>query len=253
MPAQYQERYCAFVDILGFRNIVTDPKVNFETIRTLLEQLHSPRTSMIVGKEPIDFHAQSISDAIALSTALNVSGLSILIDTIQHLFLGALENGYFIRGAICRGFLYHDNQMVFGEALVRAYDLETSVANYPRIVITKQVFDDAMNSNLKHYFKDHIRQAEDGPYFVDVFRKLQEQVWAAQQGKLDSPDIQPFLFRFRHIGAMIEKCFKDSPDNPRHFQKLQWLANYWNITFAKDDDGLFIDGPGLPTMRFLQT
>jgi hypothetical protein len=61
-----------------------------------------------------------ISDAIALSTNLSVNGLAVLVEIVSSLALGALEAGYFTRGGLCRGFLYHDKDTVFGEALIAA-------------------------------------------------------------------------------------------------------------------------------------
>jgi hypothetical protein len=255
--AAYEERYCAFVDILGFTDLIGDikaGKVQFDAIRNLLQQIHSPRNSQVVGVGDTDFQAQSISDAITLSTRLTISGLSVLVDTIERLSLDALHEGYLTRGALCRGLLYHDKQMVFGEALISAYKLETRVAKYPRIMLTKQVFDDAMASNLKHYFVDHIRQAEDGPYFVHVFRYLQDQleILKKQSEDLFQPDSP--AFRYMMIRETIQHKFNNSVDNPAHFEKLQWLAHYWNVTFGEDHpDFKWITGPGLFQKRFLST
>ena len=175
-------------------------------------------------------------------------------DTLERLSLDALHEGYFVRGAVCRGLLFHDKQMVFGEALINAHRLETEVANYPRIMLTKQVFDDAMSSNLKQYFVDHIKQADDGPYFVHIFQYLQVQLEIAKQQAVDTlqPDL-PF-FRYMTIREMIQEKFNDSVDNPRHFEKIQWLANYWNVTFGTDHPNFkWITGPGLFQKRFLST
>jgi hypothetical protein len=41
-----------------------------------------------------------------------------------------------------RGLLYHDASMVFGEALVRAYELESTIARIPHVIIGKEVMGD---------------------------------------------------------------------------------------------------------------
>ncbi len=255
--AAYEERYCGYADILGFTDLISDiraGKEKFEAVRNLLQQIHSPRDSQVVGVGEADFQAQSISDAIVLSTRLTISGLGILTDALERLVLDALHEGYLTRGAICRGLLYHDKQTVFGEALIRAYNLESKVAKYPRIMLTKQVYDDAKASNLAHYFKDHIRQADDGPFFLDVFRHLKDRLEIAKKQPVDSPP-HPMLVRCATIRDRIQERFNNAVDTPTHFEKVQWLANYWNVTFRDEANPRFrgITGPGLFQMGFLAT
>ena len=53
-------------------------------------------------------------------------------------------------------------------------------------MLTKRVYDDAKASNLAHYFKDHIRQADDGPFFLDVFRHLKDRLEIAKKQPADT-------------------------------------------------------------------
>jgi hypothetical protein len=152
MSSQHEQRYCAFVDIIAFSDLIESLRngnVHFETIRDLLKQIHQPHDPQFVGLGDTDFQAQSISDAVALSTRSTVNGLAMLFDTLERLSLALLHEGYFTRGGVCRGMLNHDTNMVFGEALVKAYKLESEVAKYPRIMLTKDVVEGAMASNLK--------------------------------------------------------------------------------------------------------
>jgi hypothetical protein len=66
---KYEERYCAFVDILGFRGLIAglgDGSVQLDTIRKLLSQIHQPHDPRFIGLGDNDFQAQSISDAVAI-------------------------------------------------------------------------------------------------------------------------------------------------------------------------------------------
>src|ERR1700733_13004521 len=139
---RYEERYCAFVDILGFRQLIQrleHGQVQFTFIRDLLRQIYSPQVSGCVDLDEMQFRAQSISDGLAISIPVSLSGLVVLFEAIRNLSVALLEQGYFVRGAICRGKLYHDERMVFGEALVKAYTLESEIARYPRVMVTKDV------------------------------------------------------------------------------------------------------------------
>ena len=121
----YKDRYCAFVDILGFRQLVAQLSVSgshFDALHNLLKRVHGTHSGAALDIEETDFLAQSISDAVAISTRVNGAGLAQILSSLQSLALDLLIEGFFIRGAVVRAPLYHDQGMVFGEALVRAYE-----------------------------------------------------------------------------------------------------------------------------------
>src|SRR5438046_8242078 len=92
-------------------------------------------------------------------------GITHLFLTVEVLALDLLSTGYFIRGAIVKGDLYHDDKMVFGPALVHAYNLERAVVDYPRIMLPYNLFKDAQAIWGMQY-KEYMRQANDGPFFI---------------------------------------------------------------------------------------
>jgi len=145
MPAEgpYDERYCAFVDILGFGQLVDrlrEGATRFEVIRDLLNIIHAPPEARFVKAfTTTDYKAQSISDAVCISALPSAVGLSHLFYSLEELTLRLLTQGFFLRGAIVRGRLYHDDRMVFGEALIRAFRLEQDVVRFPRIMVTREV------------------------------------------------------------------------------------------------------------------
>lgn len=50
--------------------------------------------------------------------------------------------GWLLRGGISIGQLFIDEVMVWGEALLKSYYLEDNVANYPKIIIDKNIVDE---------------------------------------------------------------------------------------------------------------
>jgi hypothetical protein len=149
----YEERYCAFVDILGFSDLVAglrDKSTDFDAIRGALQKIRTPHDPKYFGTGDTDFQAGSISDAVAFSTRPTTEGLSLLLRKLKDLTVALLHEGFFTRGAICKGLLHQDDQMVFGEALINAHALEATVVKYPRIMITKDVVEDAFNSDMSN-------------------------------------------------------------------------------------------------------
>jgi hypothetical protein len=101
---KYEKRYCAYVDIIGFRELIEKlrhGKRTAEKIKGLLEKIHKPHDPMFAGMHGTDFRAQSISDAVALSTKPNAYGLTMLVVTVRNLACALLREGYLTRGAIC--------------------------------------------------------------------------------------------------------------------------------------------------------
>ena len=177
----YQQRYCAFVDILGFRQLIADLRKKPEGVNALRLALAtiyypSPKGAEVFTDDDLasDFRAQSISDAVAISALPTSKGLQQVFLSLKALSMHLLSHGHFIRGAIVKGRLHHDDKMVFGEALVQAYDLETKVVQYPRIMILSDVAADAK----KYWLTAFLKQADDGPYFLHVLRDIHDEIVA---------------------------------------------------------------------------
>ena len=144
MP-DYETRYCAFVDISASASLIISSignQISADVLQSLLTKVHNPPETNAGSLEKAEFRAQSISDAVALSGAVNLVGLAAIMHAINRLAVDLLAQGFFIRGAIVKDRLHHDDQMVFGRGLVRAYQLETNIADYPRVMITRDVVDD---------------------------------------------------------------------------------------------------------------
>src|SRR2546421_4304136 len=94
----YPERYCAFVDILGFSTLIDDlgkGSITATKVQELLADFHSP----VFGKrlqtpEDTDFRAQSISDAVAVSTRVTAGSLDHLFFALEMLSFRLLIEGY---------------------------------------------------------------------------------------------------------------------------------------------------------------
>ena len=121
-------------------------------------------------------------------------------------------NGLLIRGGITLGYCFSDDFMVWGKALVRAYEIESTIAIYTRIVIdpfADDIFDFLTNS--KH--KKLICRDFDGLYFIDIFYMQQHH------------EFLPFLENLIHDNE--KRIDKLDDKNLKERQKLRWLQNYY--------------------------
>jgi hypothetical protein len=241
----YEERYCAFVDVLGFTELLKEfgHPDRYTRLRDILAAIHNPRPSPFVERfEGSDLRAQSISDAVCISASASAPGLLHLLSAIHFLTLDVLWEGFLVRGAVVKDHLYHDTRMVFGPALVRAYNLETNVAKYPRVMLTSDVVKDcnkfAEDALYTEAFENRVVQSDDGPYFLDYFWEIRD---VMEHGGWDSGET---LDKYEGMALTIQTNVQKSFDVPAHFEKQKWIANYWNRVTA----GLgltVIEGPGI--------
>lgn len=144
----YEERIVAFIDILGFRNLVNDES-RCEDIGAILRlpylirQDHMAKMLKIKG-----VMMTSISDSLVFSIGLEKRGAMNKITKILTVFMQALmtQYGLLVRGGLAVGKLYHDNDVVYGPGLVRAHELESRIAVYPRVIMTPADFECSIRS-----------------------------------------------------------------------------------------------------------
>src|SRR5882762_8764112 len=192
--AAYSERYCAFIDILGFSGLIRDldaEKVSVDEIYRVLTAVQSPQKTV---RPEADLRHQSISDAITLSAAPNAAGFDAICSAAGELSRRLLRSGYFTRGGLTKGRLYHDRNTVFGPALIEAYRLENKVAKYPRILVPRLVAADArlyaqQGTHWEKAFERRFIRDADGPSFLHILRDQSADVFKLV-GRTPNPRIK---------------------------------------------------------------
>jgi hypothetical protein len=229
----YTERYVSFLDILGFSDIARkterdkNPARYDALVKTLTEirVRKRKRLDRVVGD---DFKFQSFFDSIVMSSNASLNGLVYLLLSLNHLTLSLLTNGLLIRGAIAKGKLHHDGVVMFGPAFLDAYHIETTIAKYPRIILSRETYQDvqALKPGLK---SPRVLLDEDGPPYLHVlgdFERLNKE--HPTTATLNSSEMISAIA----CQKMIQNLLSDSIYEPRHYEKLRWLAIYWNRTVA---------------------
>jgi hypothetical protein len=134
-PPQYRQALVSFVDILGFRDLVSSA-----TVPQILDVLHGKETLALHRgggflSEPREGTTFTFSDLIVNVTSLNESnplpGLFDELVTLGDRQFWLAVQGIFVRGGIVFGDIYINGQTIFGPALIKAYDLERVTAKWP--------------------------------------------------------------------------------------------------------------------------
>ncbi|POF85730.1 hypothetical protein [Pseudomonas putida] len=219
----YNERYVAFVDILGFRDHIRSINTNPEKLEKLLEILsematHYPALSQNMsatqGFENM-LRVSTFSDNIVISGQLDPMGFTIVTTVCATLCARLLTQGVYARGAITIGRLHHTSSVVLGEGLVRAYELESRTAIYPRVIFDDSVISLACNVPETNIWK--AKQDVDGLYFMD-YLVLGPLILGPPSPR------EPILSLVR---SEIVSDLENSND-PRVKSKVEWLARYLN-------------------------
>lgn len=168
---QYEERYVAFIDILGFRNRVNkaneQPELIDRLVTALSEMLtYHPLQERMRNTEGFEntFRVSTFSDNIVISGSYNAIGASLVVNLSAHLAMRLLHHGVYARGAISKGKLIHTENIVLGEGLIRSYELESRASIYPRIIIDEQVLQAAITTQSALY---SVAKDFDGIHFLN--------------------------------------------------------------------------------------
>jgi hypothetical protein len=113
-------------------------------------------------------------------------------------------------------------------------------------MVTKQVYEEAITSNLGGYLGTHLVQADDGPYFVDSLEHIRTELKIIDSGAAPPVIVEQRLAAFGKMRDQIARRLAEAADNPNHFEKAQWFARYWNAAFPREEVRTGrVKGPGL--------
>ncbi len=138
---EYEDRFLAFVDVLGFADLVAQSETAGEIVVRLSRTLSAlSKRASSARSEELHIEATSFSDPLVISDPASSDELFRMLEIIEELNFELLSANMLLRGAIVRGPVLHTSDFVFGPALVNAYRLETSISFHPRIMLAPQVY-----------------------------------------------------------------------------------------------------------------
>lgn len=149
LKVNFEDRAVAFIDVLGFRNIVHaagqggSAHTELETLIELLETAVPNLDGTVDHKVPKDLIPKHIyvSDSIILSAPLtspqvhSYRGLSVLVMRVIQISHLLLSKGYLLRGGISVGSVWQTDSNIVGPAYQEAYQIETKTLA-PRVELS---------------------------------------------------------------------------------------------------------------------
>lgn len=212
----YSDRLIAFIDVLGFRNLV-DKSANDSDESSIILKRMTGALYHSVERLRKDFSGRiqftHFSDSFAISTAVspkqceNHSFVFALMCVIDEF----LMDGMLLRGGITQGKLIHTDTYLFGPAMNRACHLESLVAKFPRIILDTHVADFSEHNMVI----DFIRSDCDGHRFIDYFRP------------------QKMFYLVPSWLLAIKQIIKAMPNRSDLRENRQWLVERYNEAVGK--------------------
>lgn len=242
----YEDRYVLFIDILGFteliRQSIHDDAPPHGSVSAIFQALNwrfqgledgaidefLPSLGLTRPDEDL-LKVHTFSDFVVASCPATEAGLATVLFIAFNISREWLSMKYLSRGGIARGQVLHRTgdgaaPMVFGPAFVRAYELESQVADLPRIVLEQSVRKEceqllARGDRLGSFVRQVTRRCADGPRCIDVFAHLRK------NGLTLARDHMNEAGQFRET---IHHHLEEAADTPSWFRKSRWLAQRFN-------------------------
>jgi hypothetical protein len=223
----YSDRVLAFIDILGWSEIVSNEPSIEKVARAIFtvqreSDLHAAMSEFVDGGNLVQVTA--FSDCVVLSCdATSNAAVQRLLTRLCRLYVELLGDGFMCRGAVVVGRASHQDIAVVGPALVEAYRLERDVAVYPRIILRDA---DLPRLDYEQGRDDrHVLRSEDGiPYLNPLLDWL-----PIDDGLADGPVRQTVTRlhgEWRAKLAELRKVSVPTTQRQKVIAKHEWLLDY---------------------------
>jgi hypothetical protein len=239
-----------FIDLLGSR-ATADRELQERRLHQLVKGIRKARSLAALPSVDGYCATATFTDNIVIGFPVDQTGdppltdpdrvWAVLLRVIAAAASYQLElakEGLFARGGIALGPLWLDETFVFGDGLNSAYKLESTVARYPRIVLSTELVD------LVQWLKPHLTRGVSRSWLDSYLIKGWDgQVFISylfdESTRVEKQDD----FLQVHKDAVVEGLF-DTRHQPGIYEKYLWLRTYHNYFCKKiGRQELLLDSP----------
>lgn len=243
--AEYRDCIVCFFDVLGFSEMVEHSSPT--DIESRLDALLRYSSLDPALKKAFEAEAYHFSDTVVRVTPLDsdngAHAVGLLFHEVLdlvHIQMELVKHAVWVRGGVTVGKVRFTERQVFGPGLVRAHQLESELAQFPRIVLDPSLLaalgtdvrlrkDTHSADEERRHMRNLLRRDADGLWFVDYLR--------AGESEVDEPEF--FELMLKGHRAAISAQIAKHPKLDRVGQKLAWMAQYHNnVVQELLEDGL---------------
>jgi len=240
----YNKSLITFIDILGFKSLVKNSKA--EEVNRILDLLKQATTTKENLKKTSSHKALVFSDCVIRVSNINpdepfIDHLFSELYALLHAQCELIDHSILLRGGICYDNIHIHDDKVFGPGLIKAYELESKFAIYPRIIIEPGLIRE-LNNYLQTFEETHSFEDPNAKIIKDLLKQGDDGMWflnyaEAIDGEFDDQEMYP-IFLKRHHDIILKKSANYQDLNSVQ-SKYIWLANYHNTIMKNLDNELF--------------
>lgn len=220
-PIIYEERLVVFFDVMGWRSKIVaagDDPIKIGKLAVIPKLL---KQSVLINGGNGPGALTSFSDCCVISIPFSPELVPHFLYQLSTIFVGAALEGFLLRAGVTVGKLNHVDDVVFGPALNRAYELECG-GTYPRIMLDREI----PTLNTPDIIADMVSQDDKG-VFVNPFRL--SFLKSEHCNKNEIPDerfwgieVDKSKFLLAVLLGQLEKLL-DETTHEKHRDQVNWL------------------------------
>ena len=241
----YKKSYVAFLDILGFKNMVKkedDEKLSryFHEVSKIIDELKE-----IERKNDIGYIV--ISDSIILTVekvldpTRNTEILRQICIAVSKIQKRLALNDIWLRGAISCGETYfnEENNQIVGPAYIDAYLLEEDMAIYPRVILDNTIFQDLEFESSDDFIKEINKPDLNEERYIALYD------WNKNKTITNRTIDQDVLFFIDYLESIVGNKIEFKQiynnikaniySNTRISRKFRWVSNYLYTIALRDE------------------
>lgn len=215
------------MDVLGFKRLIKEGR----------EDLIEEALAITTAQYQSNITVSAFSDCMVVSMAFRRGvELSELIMFTSSLVLHLMHLGVLSRGGIAVGKLRHEGGIVYGPALIEAYELESQVACYPRVVLSRTSVAQALKiagpiaGYDEEYIKGFLRVDHDEWEYVNILdhkASIPFHIMLPAEAPADGPYSYSLQSLYAVKAEAIQRALENnSPSDPKSLSKHAWLRAY---------------------------
>lgn len=203
MTVELKQHYVAFLDVLGFSDMVKSDLVDDNhSFLSKLFKCHQSAAA-IFSTDP-NCAITQFSDSIVISKPYDANSFEWFATRVAEYQRLLLDENLLCRGGIAVNKHFSNGSFTFSAGLIQAYDVESKIARYPRVVISPEVIDLVFPERKK--IPAFLVEEDDGLLFIDYIgltRKVRPKTLIDSVSKVVSKLLESKIPSLREKGLWL--------------------------------------------------
>lgn len=164
MPVELKQHYVAFLDVLGFKEMVKSDMVG-DNHKYLSKLFRCHQSAAQIFQDDPNCSITQFSDSIVISKPYDAASFEWFATRVADYQRLLLDEELLCRGGIAVDKHFSNGSFTFSAGLIAAYRVENKTARYPRVVISTEVMD--LVFPQKKTLPPFLIEEDDGLLFID--------------------------------------------------------------------------------------